>query len=505
MKLLLSQPVLFVLWKLKKAGFDAYLVGGAVRDILLGRPTTDWDVTTNATPDQIQEVFEHSFYTNTFGSVGLPFSGMVVDMQNAGWAIDSTLAVDPAWENQVIDVTTYRYEFGYSDKRRPDKVEWGKSLADDLSRRDFTINALALTVHIERLEKEISETRMSEVDVELTDLYEGENDLANQLIRAVGDPTERFEEDALRMMRAIRFGAQLKFSIEPSTLRALQKQAHLIKHVSWERIRDELMKILASDFPAEGILLLFNAGLLTHILPELLPMRGIKQGGHHIYDVWTHSIEALRGCPSSDPIVRLSTLLHDIGKPRTVRYQGPRGVTFYGHEVVGARMAEKIGERLRLSRAEIEKLVILVRWHMFSYSKEMTDGAIRRFIRHVGLENINDMMLLRVGDRKGGGSKATSWRLNELQQRIGEQLYEPMSIKDLKVDGADVMEVLAIPPGKKVGEVLAVLFDEVIEDSSKNDRDYLLKRIVEVGNKKDYFSKRLDRTSKSGAAVKVEE
>lgn len=480
MKLLLSQPVLFVLWNLKNAGFDAYLVGGAVRDILLGRPTTDWDVTTNATPEQIQTAFKHSFYTNTFGSVGLPFDGLIQDMIRAKWKIDPTLRVDPAWTGQIIDVTTYRFEFGYSDRRRPDKVEWGKTLDDDLSRRDFTINALALTVEFSTLNDGPKDSRISEVETQVADPFGGQNDLAQQLIRAVGEPRQRFEEDALRMMRAIRFGAQLKFGIHPDTLKAIQQSAQLIKYVSWERIRDELLKILKSDFPTEGILLLYNAGLLEVILPELLPMRGVKQGGHHIYDVWTHSMEALKGCPSSDPIVRLATLLHDVGKPRTVRYQGPRGVTFYGHEVVGARMAKKIGERLRLSNDEVERLTTLVRWHMFVYSPEMTDGAIRRFIRNVGLENINDMMLLRVGDRKGGGSKATSWRLNELQQRIGEQLYEPMSIKDLKVTGNDVMEVLQIRPGKEVGTILNALFEEVLDDSSKNNRDYLLKRIVEL-------------------------
>lgn len=482
MKLLLSQPVLFVLWALKEAGFEAYLVGGAVRDILLGRPTTDWDVTTNATPDQIQQVFKHSFYTNTFGAVGLPFEGLVTDMIKAGWDVEPTLKDDPLWINQVIDVVTYRFEFGYSDKRRPDKVVWGQNLADDLSRRDFTINALALTVSFERVLKGFRHSRIGEVEVALVDYYNGQEDLANRIIRAVGEPRQRFEEDALRMMRAIRFGAQLGFTIEPLTLKAIQQSAALITHVSWERIRDELLKILASDFPSEGIQLLLNAGLLQHILPELLPMRGVRQGGHHIYDVWTHSLEALKGCPSSDPIVRLATLLHDVGKPKTVRYQGPRGVTFYGHEVVGARMAKRIGERLRLTNKDLERLTTLVRWHMFAYSKEMTDGAIRRFIRRVGLENINDMMLLRVGDRKGGGSKATSWRLNELQQRIGEQLYEPMSLKDLKVNGRDVMETLNIPPGKKVGQILNQLFDEVIEDSSKNDRTYLLRRIKEVND-----------------------
>jgi tRNA nucleotidyltransferase (CCA-adding enzyme) len=478
MKLVLQQPILFALWKLDRAGFEAYLVGGAVRDILLNRPTTDWDITTNATPEQIQGVFKHHFYENDFGTVGLPFEGLVRDMTKATWKIDPVLLDDPSWAGQVIDVTTYRFEFGYSDKRRPDKVEWGKNLADDLSRRDFTVNALALKV--ETMTDQVKRTHESKVDVEVVDLFEGETDLERRLIRAVGEPQQRFEEDALRMMRAIRFGAQLQFGIEAHTLKAIQQSAKLIEHVSWERIRDELIKILSSQYPAEGMQLLHNAGLLEYILPELLPMRGVKQGGHHIYDVWKHSLEALKGCPSSDPVVRLATLLHDIGKPRTVRYQGPRGVTFYGHEVVGARMAKKIGERLRLSNDEVKRLETLVRWHMFVYSPEMTDGAIRRFIKNVGLQNINDMMLLRVGDRKGGGSKATSWRLNELQQRIGEQLYEPMSLKDLTVTGKDVMDTLQIPPSKKVGEILDALFEEVIDDSSKNDRDYLLKRMVEL-------------------------
>ena len=189
------------------------------------------------------------------------------------------------------------------------------------------------------------------MEATLIDLYGGKRDLSDHLIRAVGDPTKRFEEDALRMMRAIRFGAQLGFTIEPQTLAAVQQQSNLIENISWERIRDELLKILKSEFPAEGILLLYNSGLLKHILPELLAMKGVKQGGHHIYDVWNHSIEALRGCPSSDPLVRFATLLHDVGKPQTVRFQGPRGVTFYGHEVVGARIAEKIGIRLRLPKA----------------------------------------------------------------------------------------------------------------------------------------------------------
>ncbi len=479
MNLLLSQPVLYVLYALQKAGFEATVVGGAVRDILLGRPTTDWDFTTNAKPDEIMRVFPHHFYTNAFGTVGLPFAGLLKEMKAAGWHVNDELVSDPLWIDQIIDVTTYRFESGYTDNRRPDQVTWGTRLIDDVARRDFTINALALSIDQQQLEQGIHE-RMSEVQVEVVDHFNGEQDLANHTIRAVGNPAERFQEDALRMMRAIRLGAQLGFTIEAETLKAIQDNAGLIERISGERIRDELFKLLKSDYPAEGIQLLVNSGLLQFILPELLPMKGVKQGGHHIYDVWDHSIEALRGCPSTDALVRFAALLHDVGKPKTVRYQGPRGVTFYGHEVVGARMARVIAERLKLPTHQKEKLVTLVRWHMFVYDSQMTDGAIRRFIKNVGLENINDMMLLRVGDRKGGGSKSTSWRLTELQQRIGEQLYEPMSLKDMAINGNDLMTDLHVNPGPQMGKILNTLFDEVIEDSAKNTREYLLSRAKEL-------------------------
>ncbi len=481
MNLLLSQPVLYVVFALQKAGFEVSVVGGAVRDILLGRPTTDWDFTTNAKPEEIMRVFEHHFYTNAFGTVGIPFAGLLQEMTAAGWHVNGELATDPLWVDQIIDVTTYRFESGYTDNRRPDQVSWGTQLVDDVARRDFTINALALSIDQEQLKNGIHE-RVNDVRVEVVDYFNGEQDLANHSIKAVGNPTERFQEDALRMIRAIRLGAQLGFTIEQETLKAIQDNAGLIERISGERIRDELFKLLKSDYPAEGIQLLANSGLLHYILPELIPMKGVKQGGHHIYDVWDHSIEALRGCPSTDPLVRFAALLHDVGKPKTVRHQGPRGVTFYGHEVVGARMARAIAERLKLTNDQRDKLVTLVRWHMFVYDPQMTDGAIRRFIKNVGLANINDMMLLRVGDRKGGGSKSTSWRLTELQQRIGEQLYEPMSLKDMVIDGNDLMTELHMTPGPHMGKLLNILFDEVIEDSSKNNKEYLLNRAKELLN-----------------------
>lgn len=486
----LPQPVLYVLYVLQTAGYEAYVVGGAVRDAFLARDTTDWDFTTDATPEQIQVLFPKHFYDNSFGTVGIPAMHLFTMMRNAGWQVDEAYE-DDVWGKEVFEVTTYRTEVGYTDKRRPDEVHWGTSIDEDLARRDFTINAMALSVGDPKREGYVvlnghealaRKQTESTVAARLIDLYEGMTDLDKKIVRTVRDADERFEEDALRMMRAIRFGAQLGFGIEDNTLDGVMRCAHLIEHVSWERKRDELMKILASDYPADGIQLLFTSGLLMYLIPEMLPMRGVRQGGHHIYDVWTHSIESLRHCPSTDPLVRLATLLHDVGKPKTYQEQGPRGVTFYGHEVVGARMVRQIGRRLRLSNKEVDKLTTLVRWHMFMYDPEMTDAAIRRFIRRVGIENINDMMLLRVGDRKGGGSKATSWRLRELQQRIGEQLYQPLAIKDLQVDGADVMEVLGIEPGPAVGAVLKQLFEEVLEDATLNTRAHLLERIRVIGS-----------------------
>lgn len=479
---LVPSLVLFVIDKLEEAGFEAYMVGGAVRDLLVGKEMIrDWDVTTNARPEETLELFEESFYDNEFGTVMVAPKHVYTQMcDEKGIEIGALNEEEKAFD--VLDITTFRSESGYSDRRKPDKVVWGESIEEDVKRRDFTINALALK--FQDLRFKIQETtrvdEVVEVEAEVVDFFGGVSDLEKKLVRTVGDANERFEEDALRMMRAIRFGAQLGFSVEEKTLEAIQKNAGLLVDISWERIRDELMKIVASEYPADGVLLLHSAGLLQYILPELEENIGIKQGGHHIYDVWKHSIESLRECPSRDPIVRLATLLHDIGKAPTVRYQGPRGVTFYGHEVVGARMVKKIAERLRLSKKDKEKLFTLVRWHMFNYQPEMTDSAIKRFIRRVGVENINDMMMLRIGDRKGGGSKATSWRLRELQRRIGENLYEPMSVRDLRIDGHDLMSEFGLKPGPVLGRILNGLFEEVMEDRLVNDQEALLLRAKEI-------------------------
>jgi len=436
MKFKLPSPVIKVLQTLERDKFEAFVVGGAVRDLLTHVPVTDWDFTTNATPEQIQKLFPDSFYDNRFGTVGVKF------------------------DEQVLEITTYRSESGYSDRRRPDRVKWGKTIAEDLTRRDFTVNAMALTDKLE-----------------IIDPFHGQKDLKQKIIRAVGQADKRFNEDALRMLRAIRIASQLGFLIEPKTLEAIVKNSALIKQISAERVRDELLKIIASPFPKEGLQLMFNAGLLAHILPELIATRGVDQAGHHTKDVWNHSLDSLAASPSAETIVRLATLLHDIGKPVVKSSREGKEITFYNHEVVGARMAKTIARRLKLSKKQTDLLWLLVRWHMFQYEPKMTDKAIRRFITRVGRENINKMIQLRVGDRVGGGSQASSWRLREFQERIKQVLYKPFDINDLKVDGTDAMNILNIKPGPKVGKILKKIFNEVLADAKKNDRVYLLKKI----------------------------
>lgn len=435
----------------KKNGYECYAVGGSVRDLLLNRPTHDWDFTTNATPEEIQKLFPDSFYDNSFGTVGIK-------------SRDEDLKT-----KDVYHITPFRTEGNYSDNRHPDTVAWGKDLLEDLSRRDFTVNAMAVD-----LDPKTEETK-------IIDPYGGQHDLDYGDIKAVGDPNKRFSEDALRLMRAIRFATQLTFKIEDKTWEAIKANASAITKISSERIRDELIKILSAEFPADGIRLLYNAGLLEHILPELVKGAGMTQKGtHHKDDVLTHSIKALEHCKSDNWIVRFATLIHDIGKPATFVERNGKA-TFYNHETAGAHIAKAICDRLHFSKADKDKVYMLVRWHMFSVSEFLTDAAVRRFIRRIGPENTTDMIDLRIADRLGSGSRETSWRLEDFKKRIIEVQKHIPSVTDLKVNGKDVMEVLTLSSGPKVGEILAILFEEIMEDPEKNEREYLLKRIKEIG------------------------
>lgn len=427
----------------KLKGFQIYLVGGGVRHLLMSEAVKNWDFTTNARPEEIQQLFPDNFYKNRFGTVGIP--------------------LEVGGEKQVFEVTTFRKESEYTDKRRPEVIEWTDKLEEDLQRRDFTINAMAYDGE------------------NLTDPYNGQIDLKNKLIRAVGEPDKRFAEDALRLMRGIRLASQLGFLIEEMTSESITRNAHLIEHISGERIRDEFFKILASKHPSEGVLFLRSTGLLKYILPELDVCFSIDQVSperHHIYDVGTHLVMSLMNCPSNDVITRFATLIHDIGKAKTYRRDPDTNIiTFYNHEVVGEQQTQVIADRFRLSNEEKDKLVRLVKYHQFTVSELQTDKAVRRFIREVGKEYLQDMLDLRTADRIGSGAKPTSWRYELFKKRLVEVQNEPFKVTDLKIDGNEVMKILNLKPGPKVGEILEQLFNQVVEKKIENERDSLINNL----------------------------
>jgi tRNA nucleotidyltransferase (CCA-adding enzyme) len=441
--------------KFEKAGFSLYLVGGSVRDLLLEKEQKDWDFTTDAQPEEILKIIPDGFYNNKFGTVGI------------------------STEIGILEITTMRKEGDYKDHRHPSVVGWTNNIDEDLARRDFTINAMALNIS-----KTVIPTKVEgSQDDTIVDPFNGTNDLQNQIIKAVGDPNNRFQEDALRMMRAVRFSAQLNFKIEESTFEALKENKDLLHEIAWERIRDELFKLLATDNAYEGTVTLKDTGILEIILPELSRCFGVVQEGpkhDRIYDIGEHCLLSLKHCASTDPLVRFATLLHDIGKPDTYAVDKNDGnVTFYNHDVVGANISKNICRRFNLSKAQTDKVYKLIRWHMFTINEDQTDASIRRFIKNIGLENVDDMMALRVGDRLGGGTqKAVSWRMEKFRERIDQVMTKPFSITDLKINGKDVMETLNIPPGPKIGEILNELFQEVLDDSDKNNREYLIERLT---------------------------
>lgn len=442
--------VKYAIEKLEAAGYEAYIVGGCVRDLLLGKKPKDWDITTNAKPEEIQRVFPDSFYENQFGTVGVKTESE-----------DQSL--------KVIEITTYRIESAYSDKRHPDEVKFTSSIEEDLRRRDFTINTLAM-----------------DKNGELKDLFGGQDDIKNKKIRAVGEPNERFNEDALRLMRAVRLASELNFEIEEKTLESIQKNAGALQMIAKERIRDELEKLINSDQPAKGLKIMRETGLLKFVMPELLEGYGVGQNKHHIYNVWEHNLNALKYAADKKYsfVVRMASLLHDVGKPRSKRGEGPDS-TFYGHEVIGARMAAEILSRLRFSKDISEKIVKLVRYHLFYYNVgEVTESSVRRLLAKVGPENIEDLIKVREADRIGSGvPKAVPYKLRHLKFIIEKVSKDPISVKMLVINGNDVMEILGISPGPKVGLLLNSLLAQVLEDPSLNTREKLLERARELDKK----------------------
>ena len=477
------QEVKNIIQKLQESGFEAYIVGGCVRDLLMDNPPAggpkDWDITTNAKPEEIQKIFPDSFYENKFGTVGVK--------------IPPSPPLEKRGAIEVVEVTTYRVESKYTDKRHPDEIKFADKLEDDLKRRDFTVNAMAIQLTENRKQKTgrtpppppLTKRGMKE-GMEIIDLFGGQKDLKNKTIRAVGNADERFNEDALRMLRAVRFAVELNFEIEPSTFRAIQKNAGWLEAIAKERIKDEFEKIIMSGAPDKGVELLREAGLLKYIIPELEIGVGVSQDRHHIYSVYEHNLMSLKfaGQKKYGLVVRLAALLHDIGKPRTKVIR--EGVaTFYNHEVVSAKMAVRILDRLRFPKEIIERVANLIRYHMFVYDVGVvTPAAVRRLLVKAGPENISDLIALRVADRLGSGvPKAQPYRLRHFQYMVERVQNDPISVKMLKISGNEIMEILKIQPGPIIGAILDVLLAEVIEEPEKNEKKYLEKRIKDLAKK----------------------
>ncbi len=440
---------------LQNAGFQAYLVGGCVRDLLREDATVsspkDWDVTTNAKPDEIQNLFEHSFYENNYGTVG------VVNEDT----VDETL--------KVVEVTPYRTEGKYSDGRRPDEVHFSDNLEDDLQRRDFTMNAIAYDPH----------------KGHLVDPYKGQKDIKDKIIRTVGNADERFSEDYLRMLRAVRLATELGFTINKDATNSIVLHGKHLADISQERIRTEFVKIIMSQKPMQGVQMLHDFGLLKHITPEVEEGIDVEQSRSHIYTVWEHCLRALQhGADKNYKFeVRLGALLHDVAKPRTRRYDKTKNLfTFYGHEVVGERMTKKLMERLRFSKEQTETVVKLVRNHQFfSDIDKITLSATRRIVRNVGAENVWNLMELRTCDRIGmGRPKEQPYRLRKYKSMIEEAMRAPVSVGMLKIDGDKIIKDFGEKPGPRMGWILHALLEEVLEDPTLNTTEYMEKRTKEL-------------------------
>lgn len=454
-ELKIPPPALDIVKTLKNKGFSAYLVGGCVRDSLMNRPPKDWDITTNAKPEDIVAIFPKTVYENKFGTVTI---------------VNEDLNEEESQTLKNIEVTPYRQEATYSDQRHPDEVRFCDRLEDDLSRRDFTINALAYDP-----EQAI-----------LVDLYGGIKDIKDKIIRTVGPPDERFQEDALRLLRAVRFAAELGFTLNSETQKSLFANAELIKKTSAERIRDEFVKIIMSPRPMEGIGLMKTGGLLKYIIPELERGIAMEQGGEHIYDVWTHTLLSVQHAADKNwPLhVRLAALFHDIGKAKTRRpdKKGKKTWTFYGHEVLSEQLTKEIMGRLKFPVKLTETTLKLVRNHMFFADPDkITLSAVRRVVAKVGPDLIWDLMNLRVCDRIGmGRPKEEPYRLRKYQSMIEEALRAPTSVGMLKIDGNRLMEITGEGPGPKIGMILNGLMEEVLEKPELNTENYLEEKALEL-------------------------
>lgn len=429
-------------------GFECFLVGGAVRNLILGHRPSDFDFATSATPQEVASTFRRVIPT------GVQHGTVTVVRRDESY-----------------EVTTYRTEGAYSDSRRPDTVDYVRDIREDLRRRDFTMNAMAFD----------PDRRV------FLDPHGGEDDIGRRLIRAIGTPAERFGEDALRMLRAIRFAAQLEFNIEQATLDAIAVGAKRITAVSAERIRDELTKLLASRKPSYGLRLLESSGLLATILPELAEGVGVDQRGNHRFDVFEHSIRACDAAPADDLRLRLAALLHDIGKPRALDEAPDGSRRFHGHDAVSADMTESLLRRLKYPNRTISEVTHLVRHHMFSYTPEWSDAAVRRFVARVGRDAVDDLIALRAADAAAvTGEHVDTRLLGRFAARVRSQIDEGQAItlRDLAIGGHDLMAA-GIPKGPLLGVVLEALLEAVLDDPELNDRE----RLIEMARR--FYDERL--------------
>jgi tRNA nucleotidyltransferase (CCA-adding enzyme) len=430
------------------AGHAVYVVGGSLRDVALGRPVADWDLATDALPERMTELLPDAAYENRFGTVAVRRGG------------------------EEFQITTFRSDHDYADFRRPHRVEFGDTIELDLARRDLTVNAMAWGARAGRAGDGPAGARVAA----LVDPYGGLADVDARVLRAVGDPRTRFEEDALRMVRVVRLAATLGFDVEAATLTGIQARASLVQHLSGERIATELDKLLASPMPSVGLRLLSDTGLLAGISGELARQRGIPQNKVPGEDLWDHTLRTVDAAPAGRPVVRLAALVHDIGKPATFADDH-----FIGHDSVGADLAGEFLDRLRSPRAVRARIVHLVRHHMFSYEPNWSTAAVRRFIAKISqdgesMEAIEELFDLRAADNVGSGLPADAGRLPELRARVAEALAEGvvMDRGDLAVDGNDLMSELGLEPGPRLGRILDAMLERVQADPTLNDRPSLL-------------------------------
>jgi tRNA nucleotidyltransferase (CCA-adding enzyme) len=437
MKIELAKDVCYILDTLNQNGFEAFIVGGCVRDSLLKRQLKDWDITTSALPEEIVKLFDHTIPT------GIKHGTVTVVINETNY-----------------EVTTYRIDGEYSDNRHPDEVIFTRSLKEDLSRRDFTINALAY----------------NEAEG-LVDMFNGIEDLHNKTIKCVGDADKRFNEDALRMLRAVRFACQLQFKIDEATYEAMRNNYLLLKNVSAERIREELNKVLLSAVPSQGIRILEETKLLNYIIPELNETVGFDQRNpHHDKNVFDHIMAVLDNSIENLP-VRLGALLHDIGKPRTFSIDKKGIGHFYGHNVVSAEMSEPILKRLKFDNATIKKVLIIITEHMSAYN-HMKNRTLKKFIGRVGVENLEDLFELQIADSKGHKKNADYSPILKRRDDVKKILEngEPFTISQLKISGDDLIKI-GFKPGKDIGIVLKDLLEKVMERPEMNTREKLLELV----------------------------